>query len=105
MYLRGQLAYGFSPTRDGPRSTRLKAKWPVLDLRVAYSGQYPATAFLTGSAKAGLSSFARDVDARFLRSSLPDLIRQSMLNGGFSMDHRVKPGGDEADMFVSATIP
>jgi hypothetical protein len=43
----------------------------------------------------------------FFMSSLPDLIRQSMLIGkwpryaaqirspDFSMDHRVKPGGDE----------
>jgi hypothetical protein len=39
-YWHGRLAYGFSPIRDGRRSTGPKTKWPVLYLRVAYSGQY-----------------------------------------------------------------
>jgi hypothetical protein len=41
--------------------------------------------------KTGLGVFA--VIRVSLSSSLPDLIRQSMRQ--LSMDHRVKPGGDE----------
>ena len=45
VYSLGQLDYGFSPTRDGQRSIRPKIEWPVLDLRVAYSGQYRVSGY------------------------------------------------------------
>jgi len=36
-------------------------------------------------------------------SSLPDLIRQSMRH--LSMDHRVKPGGDERRRVMAGLVP
>ena len=42
------------------------------------------------------------VTVKEIQPSLPDLIRQSMRR--FSMDHRVKPGGDEGEVSASSPV-
>jgi hypothetical protein len=78
-----------------------------IDVRLPLAGA--AVPVGTANYRCVCRRFASDIFFRSFRTSLPDLIRQSMRNRGshsastgaqarrFSMDHRVKPGGDESE--------